>query len=141
MSSDACGGRNQFAMLCLDLDSFKPINDGFGHGKGDIVLREVAKLFADVVGSQGIVVRSGGDEFVVVLDGADHAQAKNMVERLSAAIDNYDPQLHHHKLGKLRLGVSIGVACYPADGEDADALLSHADHDMYRIKRQRSGTR
>jgi len=137
MSGDATSGVKRFAMLCLDLDSFKPINDGFGHGKGDMVLREVAKLFADVVGSDGVVVRSGGDEFVVVLDGADSHQAKEMVTALSAAIDAYDPQLHHHKLGKLRLGVSIGIACYPADGRDCASLLSAADHQMYSMKTER----
>ncbi|AIE84348.1 putative metal-dependent phosphohydrolase [Fimbriimonas ginsengisoli Gsoil 348] len=126
-----------FALLCLDLDSFKPINDGFGHAKGDAVLRDAARLFTEVVGTAGIVARYGGDEFVVVLDGANQAEAEEMTRRLQEAIETYDPQLHHRRLGQLRLGVSVGSACYPSDGKDCASLLSAADHRMYSMKTER----
>jgi diguanylate cyclase (GGDEF)-like protein/putative nucleotidyltransferase with HDIG domain len=136
-SAQMGGARGTFALLCLDLDSFKPINDGFGHAKGDAVLRDVAKIFTDVVGTEGIVARHGGDEFVVVLDGADTAVAEEMALRLQAAVESYDPQLNHYKLGQLRLGVSVGAACYPQDGRDCASLLSSADHRMYSLKTER----
>lgn len=137
-----CGDKGEaanrpFAMLCLDLDSFKPINDGFGHSKGDAVLRDVAKIFTEVVGAAGIVARYGGDEFVVVLEGADQSQASFVANQLQDAVASYDPELHHPKLGRLHLGVSVGSACYPEDGRDCASLLSAADHRMYEIKVER----
>jgi len=130
-------GPQPFAILCLDLDSFKPINDDFGHAKGNDVLQDVAKLFSDVVSTGGIVARSGGDEFVVVLSNADQSRAEHVALSLQAAIETYDPGLIHHRLGQLRVGVSVGVACFPHDGRDCTSLLSIADHRMYLMKTER----
>lgn len=128
---------SRFALLCLDLDSFKPINDNFGHQKGDLVLKELARLFLTLVREGDVVGRYGGDEFVIMLDGADPAEAAALAQRIQAAVEQYDPKLFHPRLGDLRLGVSVGCACFPNDGGDIAALLSAADVAMYRDKTER----
>jgi len=126
-----------FALLCLDLDSFKPINDNFGHQKGDQVLCALAEIFRSSVRDTDIITRYGGDEFLVVLPGAGPAEAQRMAQRLQEAVIAYDPNLTHDLLGALRLGVSIGYGCFPTDGTDCAALISAADSRMYREKTQR----
>jgi diguanylate cyclase (GGDEF)-like protein/putative nucleotidyltransferase with HDIG domain len=126
-----------FAVLCLDLDNFKPINDNFGHQKGDQVLSELADIFGGIVGSHGVVSRYGGDEFVIVLENADASGAEALVAKIRSAVQGYDPTLLHLRLGNLQIGVSIGVALYPGDGTDCASLISAADADMYRNKTER----
>ncbi len=126
-----------FALLCLDLDSFKPINDNFGHQKGDQVLKDLSALFQSAVGDRDIVARYGGDEFLIVLHGADQAAAEEMAQTLERAVVSYDSGLYHERLGILRLGVSIGHGCFPQDGQDCASLLSVADLNMYHSKTER----
>jgi diguanylate cyclase (GGDEF)-like protein len=126
-----------FALLCLDMDSFKPINDNFGHQKGDQVLCDLGKLFRGAVREADIVARYGGDEFLIVLDGAGLAEAEAMAKRLQQVVEGYDPGLIHPKLGALSLGVSVGFACFPVDGQDCGTLLSVADSQMYHDKTER----
>ena len=137
---EASGGRRRtdaFALLCMDLDSFKPINDNFGHQRGDQVLRDVSRIFLSTVRDSDNVARYGGDEFIVVLQGAGPADAALMAQRLQEAVEGYDPGLVHAKLGPLRLGVSVGFACYPHDGYDCATLLAGADTQMYSDKTER----
>jgi putative nucleotidyltransferase with HDIG domain len=109
---------DSFALLCLDLDSFKPINDNFGHQKGDQVLQDLSQLFRQVVRDSDIVARYGGDEFLIVQQGAGPSEAEDLAERIQQAVENYDPG-------------------YPLHAEDCASLLSAADAHMYRHKAER----
>ncbi|MDQ2686957.1 MAG: diguanylate cyclase [Armatimonadota bacterium] len=126
-----------FALLCLDLDSFKPINDNFGHLKGDQVLRDLSDIFRSSVRERDVVARYGGDEFLIVLQDAGFDEASAMAARLQDAVLGYDPGLCHPRLGSLRLGVSIGFGCFPEDGRDCASLMSAADTLMYHNKTER----
>lgn len=124
------------ALLFLDLDRFKQINDTAGHAAGDAVLRLVADRLQRVVREVDTVSRHGGDEFVVLL--ADVAQRDDVglvAEKLIAAIaapNELAIPAHH-------LSASIGISLYPADGQDADTLIAQADAAMYHAKRQGPG--
>ena len=132
-----CGAGEPVALLCLDLDSFKPINDTFGHQAGDRVLCDLAEIFCGAVRDTDVVARYGGDEFLVALRGAGAAEAEAMADRLLEAVLAYDPGLTHAALGPLRVGVSVGWGCSPGEGRDCTALLAAADARMYREKTRR----
>ncbi|MGJ7457593.1 diguanylate cyclase domain-containing protein [Halomonas sp. RA08-2] len=123
------------ALLFLDLNDFKLINDVYGHAVGDRVICSVARRLESCVRETDTVARMGGDEFTVLLTDIYSLDAvSRKVEQILAVVaEPLGPELDG-----IAPSCSIGVACYPADGEDADALLSHADSDMYRIKRRRS---
>ncbi len=124
-----------FAVLCLDLDGFKAINDSMGHASGDKLLGEVAARLRDCVGTAGIVGRMGGDEFAVLLPNGSESDALALAEALTAAIRRpFDIDDH-----AVLVGVSIGIAMAPRDGDGADALLKCADVALYAIKRGRRG--
>ena len=131
------GREEPFAVLCLDIDNFKPVNDNFGHLRGDQVLRELALILRECIGSQDVLARYGGDEFLVILEKAGLEEAEAAAQRVRNAILNYDPGLLHVRLGALRLGVSVGYACFPADGQDCTTLISTADLRMYQDKTDR----
>ncbi|MDH3453419.1 MAG: sensor domain-containing diguanylate cyclase [Gammaproteobacteria bacterium] len=120
-----------FGLLFLDLTEFKPFNDRYGHAMGDEVLRLVAKRLQALVRKNDLAVRQGGDEFVVLLDrlsDADDLQARaaGVAFRLS--------QPFHIRGTAARVGVNIGGALYPRDGECETDLLAVADRNMYRAK-------
>jgi len=126
-----------FAVLCLDLDGFKLVNDAMGHPVGDEVLAEVARRLRGAVRGEDTVARLGGDEFVVVLPSATTATAagitcQRILEVLREPIGAEGQQIH--------VGCSIGVSLYPADGEDIQSLLRSADHALYRAKDEGKGT-
>jgi diguanylate cyclase (GGDEF)-like protein len=128
------GGRVD--VLLLDLDGFKEINDTLGHGHGDEVLRLVAARLKGLVRPTDVVARLGGDEFGAVILGLEgETQLHGLAERLRSALD--EPVV----LGDLhvRAGASIGMACWPEHGGDAETLLRHADVAMYAAKGDRSG--
>lgn len=127
--------RRLLALLFLDLDDFKMINDVHGHAMGDRVLCTVARRLEGSVRETDTVARMGGDEFIVLLtdiESMDDVSAK--VQQLLAVI----AAPLGDELEGIMPSCSIGVACYPQDGEDVDALLSRADGEMYRVKRRRS---
>ena len=124
------------AALYLDLDGFKAINDLHGHAIGDEVLRIVAARLVHALRADDMVGRLGGDEFACLLsnppgDGQLHHLVDKLIATVSAPL----------RLGTIEISVrpSIGVAIFPADGDSAEALLSHADAAMYRAKRQHTG--
>ncbi|MDQ7986722.1 sensor domain-containing diguanylate cyclase [Pseudomonas sp. G34] len=123
------------ALLFLDINDFKAINDTHGHTAGDQVLCEIARRLKACVRETDTVARVGGDEFTVLLSDVDTPQA--VAEKVAQILAALGEPLGA-EFGALRMpSCSIGVACYPADGEDADALLGHADGHMYRVKRAR----
>jgi diguanylate cyclase (GGDEF)-like protein/putative nucleotidyltransferase with HDIG domain len=128
---------DRFAILCLDLDSFKAINDNFGHQRGDRVLRDVSTIFMSMARASDLVARYGGDEFVILVDGVGTDEARTLADRLQSAVEAYDVGLVHERLGTLKLGISIGIASYPEDGEEWQDLFAVADRHMYHNKTDR----
>ncbi len=119
------------AILFLDLDGFKPVNDTFGHPKGDAVLRAVAKRLCDEVGADGHVGRMGGDEFAIVVTDA---QSRKTVEQLSDRIIKAVAEPYIIDQTEIRIGVSIGCAFGPIDGATVDDLILKADLALYEAK-------
>ncbi len=124
-------------LMYLDLDNFKPINDQFGHQHGNIVLQNVARLFQRELRPKDLVVRYGGDEFLIVLHQTDSESAVRVANRIRRAVQEYDSGLNQSDGTKLMLDVSIGAASFPQDGSDLNQLVSAADQRMYLEKASR----
>ena len=127
----ATSGNVPCAIMFLDLDGFKPVNDTFGHPKGDAVLRAVAKRLVDEVGPDGHVGRMGGDEFAIVITDA---QSRKQVELLADRIINSIKEPYQIDQTEIRIGVSIGCAFGPIDGATVDDLILKADLALYQAK-------
>lgn len=124
------------ALLFLDLNDFKPINDKHGHEAGDIVLKITAQRLSGLIRASDRVARLGGDEFVVLLDDInDKEDVCGIVGKINIEISRPILLKGH---GEVAISTSIGVAIYPRDGEDMEALLRNADTAMYESKRSRS---
>jgi diguanylate cyclase (GGDEF)-like protein len=121
----------RLALLLADLDHFKKLNDTYGHPAGDAALRGAAHVLASHLrkGDQG--ARFGGEEFVVILPGTDEAGAVNLAERVRAALQKHRLVFEGARIG---LTASFGLAVWPADGPDADALVAAADRALYAAK-------
>jgi len=134
--SAAHRAEDSFALLYLDLDRFKEVNDAFGHDKGDALLREVGARLGAALATTDTLARFGGDEFAVLLPRArDVVEAFSMAEVVRAVLMRpFDLDGH-----RVFVEASIGVVLYPADGADADSLLRHADIAMYQAKRNGKG--
>ncbi len=126
--------RSQFALLFLDLDEFKQINDGFGHDVGDELLRQVAARLSAAVRASDVVARLGGDEFVVLIEGKAPAENAARVARKIASAHARPFTIVEHRV---HTSTSIGIAVYPHDGASARALMKSADLAMYRAKEER----
>jgi diguanylate cyclase (GGDEF)-like protein len=124
-------------MLLLDLDGFKPVNDTFGHPKGDAVLKTVAERLVAEIGSHGIVGRLGGDEFGVVLHDAQNRKA---VHDLASALIAQVSEPYLLDGVSVRIGMSIGGAFGPVDGDTVDELVKKADLALYEAKAAGRGT-
>jgi diguanylate cyclase len=122
-----------FAVLVVDLDRFKVINDTLGHAAGDQLLMEIARRLSSAIRGSDTVARTGGDEFLLLLTGlrepADAAViASNIVSELDKSVSIGGAEVH--------TSASIGISAYPADGADSEALVAHADEAMYFAKQQ-----
>ena len=122
----------QVSLLMLDIDHFKRFNDQLGHPAGDEALRTLVQTLNQRLRGMDFVARYGGEEFAVVLPGADRDSALATAERLRSAVESatFGPSANSE-----RLTVSIGVAIYPEDADDASRLLSAADSALYAAKR------
>ena len=121
------------ALLLIDLDHFKEINDSFGHHTGDELLRQIGPRIRQVVRQSDLVARLGGDEFAVLLQGADTFKAATVAQRISTLLE----EPIDVGTSSLRVGASIGVALAPAHALSSDDLLRCADIAMYRAKNER----
>ncbi len=121
----------ELALLFIDLDGFKHVNDTFGHGAGDILLKQVAERFSSVIRSSDTLARMGGDEFTVALN---HLTDPNGAVRVARQLLD-SLKVHIFADGhEIQVGASIGIAFFPGDAQDADTLQQHADAAMYRAK-------
>ncbi len=135
---NAWANDGQFALMFLDLDHFKDVNDSLGHRYGDSLLIELTKRFQKLVRPEDTICRLGGDEFVFLLAGSGHDAAKEVVERLLAAVEQ--PLVIDQY--QLTITASVGIAIYPDDGLDIESLQRNADVAMYRTKKEsRNGYR
>jgi diguanylate cyclase (GGDEF)-like protein len=119
------------AVMLLDLDNFKAINDTLGHAWGDRVLVEVAQRLQNCVRKSDSVARLGGDEFTIILEGVANRQNCELVANKVLQTISQPFELDGRNF---ILGTSIGISVYPMDGEDGETLLKHADVAMYRAK-------
>ncbi|GJD97635.1 putative bifunctional diguanylate cyclase/phosphodiesterase [Methylobacterium iners] len=125
-------------LLTLDLDRFKPINDLYGHGAGDAVLREVAARLTRLVPAGGTAARLGGDEFAVLLTQTAIEDVSGVSRRIADAL--HEPIRSATLPNPVQIGVSIGIASHPSDAADATTLLTHADLALYRAKNEGRGS-
>ncbi|MFH1090202.1 MAG: EAL domain-containing protein, partial [Pseudomonadota bacterium] len=121
------------ALLFLDLDNFKNINDSLGHALGDLLLRQVAERLKFCVREEDTVARLGGDEFTIILPEIHSRRevgqaARRIIEAMAAPVEISGQELH--------IGISIGVTTYPLDGDDSETLVKNADMAMYKAKAQ-----
>ena len=126
---------SKVAVLLLDLDRFKEVNDTYGHRIGDLALKQVVMRLSGRMRMSDTLARSGGDEFTVVSDVSDAHGAQVLVADLELAFTvpfKLEGQL-------VNTGLSVGVALYPDDGRTSDQLLAAADHAMYAAKRASRG--
>jgi diguanylate cyclase len=125
------------ALLFIDLDNFKHVNDDHGHATGDALLKIVAQRLADTVRKQDTASRHGGDEFLVLLTSIRHpTEAVAIARKLVAAIS---AECVVEPAGSFVLGASIGISVFPQDGSDAGQLIARADLAMYQAKRSGAG--
>jgi diguanylate cyclase len=129
-------GGSTAALMLLDLDHFKRINDEFGHPVGDEVLRHFAQLLREHVREADLAGRIGGEEFAVIVPGCNAAQAQALAQRLRAALSAQTVPV----AGGLRLTASIGIAEPDAGTSGAAAWLAAADEALYRAKREGRNT-
>ncbi|MDT8859888.1 sensor domain-containing diguanylate cyclase [Alkalihalobacillus sp. MEB130] len=121
--------------MFIDLDGFKNVNDTYGHESGDLLLKEVATRLNDSVREEDLIVRLGGDEFIIVCEEAEKEEAEGIANRIiefvSKPFSVNEQELH--------VSPSIGISLYPEDGEDREELIQNADKAMYHAKRKGKG--
>lgn len=121
-------GTRPFAVLALDIDHFKRVNDTFGHDAGDEVLKHLAALLRQQSRQQDLPCRVAGEEFTLLLPDTGHADARRIAGRIREAVEQADTA----HVGRLTL--SIGVVCRQTDSDQAETLLKQADEQLYKAK-------
>jgi len=130
----ALASRNNtaFAVIYIDLDSFKPINDTYGHDAGDLLLKEIAKRLSGVVRESDIVARVGGDEFIIVTGEINFGSGAELIARRISMIVAEPVLIAGNSVS---VGASIGISIFPSHGSDSESLIQKADEAMYRVKK------
>lgn len=128
----ADSGEATFALMLLDLDRFKPVNDVFGHEAGDLVLKQVGERISKASVDARCIARTGGDEFAILLS---HKTGRSNIEFVADKILRYFESPFEVEGKPVRICASIGISFYPAAGDDAEALFRHADVALYNAKR------
>ena len=131
--------KNELALIVMDVDGFKAINDTYGHNVGDAALRAVAHELQDALRPYDLCVRYAGDEFIVVLSDCSREAADAKRRELQARLCKIELEVRPGRV--TRLAVSVGAAVFPHDGATYEALLAEADARMYRDKSVRRGDR
>jgi len=129
--SNAQRFKNNFAVIILDLDRFKEVNDTLGHLVGDNILQQVAQRLSTLLRDTDTVARLGGDEFAILLTYVDKQTVSDIANKISNAIE----KVYHVQEHSLYLGASLGISLYPQHGLTTEVLLKHADVAMYMAKR------
>ncbi len=132
---DAVGQGQSLALLMIDVDYFKPYNDGYGHLAGDLCLQQIASLIAQLLrGTPARFARYGGEEFVVILAGADRAAAAVVADQLRSAVEVRAWEHRYATPGVVTISVGV-AACLPHASTDHDSLIARADAALYEAKR------
>lgn len=126
--------KSSLAVLMIDVDHFKRLNDQFGHAAGDAVLKEVSRVFLDKTRTEDLACRYGGEEFTIILPDISPEIALHRAEVIREAVANLRTQLDNTLYNNVT--ISIGVAIFPHDGQTSDLLLRHADAALYRAKHE-----
>ncbi len=126
--------RNKYYVLYIDLDNFKNINDKFGHTVGDEILVEVAKRLQGFFNDDDMLIRQGGDEFIVLMDGVEESYLEKKIYNLITLIS----KIYFIDTKEFRIGMSVGVSQYPVDASSIEELLSLADTAMYEAKKRKN---
>jgi diguanylate cyclase (GGDEF)-like protein len=121
-----------FQVVMLDLDEFKNVNDTYGHKVGDKMLREVAHIIQGQLREYDFLARSGGDEFVALVQEVVGAQVEELCNRIETAVSKFSLAVGKNR--SARVGISVGTATFGIDGETLDQLVIAADSAMYRVK-------
>jgi diguanylate cyclase (GGDEF)-like protein len=135
IDSPAANDSGSIALMIMDLDRFKEVNDTFGHSGGDLLLKQIGPRLRTALRETDTLARLSGDEFALLLPATDVEAARAMAMRL---LRDFEAPFELHS-GKVEVGSSIGIAIYPDHGADAETLLRRADMAMYMAKSDRSG--
>jgi diguanylate cyclase (GGDEF)-like protein len=127
--------REPLTVLSMDLDDFQKVNNAHGHGTGDRMLSTVAEVIKKQLRQMDVLARYAGDEFVAIMPMASSDVAAMVAERIRTAVESYKFPVRTGKTAQI--GISIGIGCFPADGETADQLLMTADRNMQQEKHAR----
>lgn len=124
---------SEFSVTITDVDDFKKINDMYGHSSGDVVLKEIVRGIISCIRKYDTVGRYGGEEFLIIMPGANKHAAVNVVDRIRRNVEKHEIELTEG--AKVTVTASFGIASFKEDGNSPDDLLVKADERLYKAKR------